>query len=118
MTTPPGPTPPSPTTVSTAVEVDTSAEHAFRVFTELRPGRTRVVLTHRHLDRHGEGWEGMRDAVGSGWSLTGFAAAAQQPPGGAALTDQLPTITDDEMRARVAKARPCGPVVGRPAHRR
>lgn len=33
------------------------------------PGRTRVTLEHRHLDRLGEGWEGMRDAVGSsrGW---------------------------------------------------
>ena len=30
---------------------------------------TRVTLEHRHLDRHGEGWEGERDAVGSrgGW---------------------------------------------------
>ena len=33
--------------------------------------RTRVELDHRRLDRHGEGWEGMRDAVGSpeGWDL-------------------------------------------------
>ena len=32
--------------------------------------RTRVELEHRNLDRHGPGWEGMRDAVGSpgGWS--------------------------------------------------
>jgi uncharacterized protein YndB with AHSA1/START domain len=33
--------------------------------------RTRVELEHRHLDRHGDGWEGMRDAVGSsgGWPI-------------------------------------------------
>jgi uncharacterized protein YndB with AHSA1/START domain len=32
--------------------------------------RTRVELEHRNLDRHGDGWEQMRDAVGSpgGWS--------------------------------------------------
>lgn len=33
--------------------------------------RTRVDLVHRHLDRHGDGWEGMAAAVGSpnGWDL-------------------------------------------------
>jgi uncharacterized protein YndB with AHSA1/START domain len=33
--------------------------------------RTRVELEHRNLDRHGEGWEGARDAVGGegGWPL-------------------------------------------------
>jgi uncharacterized protein YndB with AHSA1/START domain len=35
------------------------------------PSTTTVELEHRHLDRHGEGWESMRDAVGSpdGWAL-------------------------------------------------
>jgi uncharacterized protein YndB with AHSA1/START domain len=33
--------------------------------------KTRVELEHRHLDRHGDGWEGMRDAVSSsgGWDM-------------------------------------------------
>ena len=47
-------------------------------FTPEDDGRTRVDLEHRHLDRHGDGWENMRDAVSSpgGWGsgLEGFAA--------------------------------------------
>lgn len=33
--------------------------------------RTRVELEHRHLDRHGPGWESVRDGVGDdqGWPL-------------------------------------------------
>jgi uncharacterized protein YndB with AHSA1/START domain len=33
--------------------------------------RTRVTLEHRNLDRHGEGWEGVREGVGGegGWPL-------------------------------------------------
>jgi uncharacterized protein YndB with AHSA1/START domain len=45
-------------------------------FTALGPARTRVVLEHRHLDRHGEGWESMRDAVSGGWSLARYAEVA------------------------------------------
>jgi uncharacterized protein YndB with AHSA1/START domain len=35
------------------------------------PERTRVELEHRHLDRHGEGWQGLREGVGGeeGWPL-------------------------------------------------
>jgi len=40
-------------------------------FTADGADRTRVELEHRNLDRHGEGWEGARDAVGGdgGWPL-------------------------------------------------
>jgi uncharacterized protein YndB with AHSA1/START domain len=33
--------------------------------------RTRVELEHRNLDRHGDGWDGMREGVGGdgGWPL-------------------------------------------------
>lgn len=35
------------------------------------PDRTRVELEHRHLDRHLEGWQGVRDGVDAdgGWPL-------------------------------------------------
>jgi uncharacterized protein YndB with AHSA1/START domain len=35
------------------------------------PQRTRVELEHRNLDRHGEGWEGVREGVAGneGWPL-------------------------------------------------
>jgi uncharacterized protein YndB with AHSA1/START domain len=44
------------------VEVSFQAESATR---------TRVELEHRYLDRHGEGWEGVREGVGGdqGWPL-------------------------------------------------
>jgi uncharacterized protein YndB with AHSA1/START domain len=46
-------------------------------FTPQGDQRTLVELEHRHLDRHGDGWESMRDAVASpnGWDLTAYAAA-------------------------------------------
>lgn len=95
------------TSVRTAIEVQAPVERAFRVFTDwdvslrweletdprktsevevrftaLAADRTRVELEHRHLDRHGEGWEQMRDAVGSpgGWpaGMTAFARRTEQ----------------------------------------
>jgi len=55
-------------------QIDSDAERASEVevsFTAETPERTRVVLEHRNLDRHGEGWEGLREGVGGdgGWPL-------------------------------------------------
>jgi len=58
-------------------QIETDPERCSEVeitFSELTESSTRVQLTHRHLDRHGPGWESMRDAVAGGWSLDGFAA--------------------------------------------
>ena len=64
-------------------EVETDLDRTSEVaitFTAEGENRTRVDLEHRKLDRHGEGWEKMRDAVGSpdGWGvgLRRFAEAA------------------------------------------
>jgi uncharacterized protein YndB with AHSA1/START domain len=54
------------------VETDPSRTSEVEVtFTALTEDRTRVELTHRHLDRHGDGWTGVRDGVstGEGWPL-------------------------------------------------
>lgn len=65
--------------ISTDWKIETDPEKTSEVvvtFTPQGPDRTLVELEHRNLDRHGDGWERMRDAVGSGWSLEEFAAAA------------------------------------------
>ncbi|HET6867302.1 MAG TPA: SRPBCC family protein [Solirubrobacteraceae bacterium] len=55
-------------------QLESDLERASEVevrFVPESPDRTRVELEHRNLDRHGEGWEGARDAVGGegGWPL-------------------------------------------------
>ena len=51
-------------------DLDRASEVEVRFIAE-SPERTRLELEHRHLDRHGEGWEGLRDGVGAdqGWPL-------------------------------------------------
>jgi len=54
------------------IETDLSRASEVEVrFVAEAPDRTRVELEHRHLDRHGDGWEGLREGVGSedGWPI-------------------------------------------------
>jgi uncharacterized protein YndB with AHSA1/START domain len=54
------------------VEPDAARRSEVEVrFLAAGPDRTRVELEHRHLDRHGDGWEGARDGVAApdGWPL-------------------------------------------------
>jgi len=60
--------------ISPQWQVETEPEHTSEVevrFVAETPRRTRVELEHRHLDRHGRGWEGVRDGVADdeGWPL-------------------------------------------------
>ncbi|HUJ65402.1 MAG TPA: SRPBCC domain-containing protein [Acidimicrobiales bacterium] len=55
-------------------QIETDPEKTSEVevrFSPESPGRTKVELEHRNLDRHGQGWEGVRDGVGGdqGWPL-------------------------------------------------
>ena len=58
--------------ITTDWKLETDHTKASEVEVRFEPdgeSTTRVELEHRNLDRHGEGWEGMRDGVGSpgGW---------------------------------------------------
>ena len=70
--------------IITTTEIDRPAAQVFAAATdparasevEVRfyaesPDRTRVELEHRHIDRHGPGWEAVTDGVDSpqGWPL-------------------------------------------------
>ena len=79
-------TPPSHLTLSWQLDptwsYDPNPEHASQVdvsFVDLGNGKTQVELTHSKFERHGNGWEKIRDGVGGedGWNgiLKRFGAA-------------------------------------------
>jgi uncharacterized protein YndB with AHSA1/START domain len=60
--------------ISPQWQLETDLEKTSEVevrFVSEAPERTRVELEHRNLERHGEGWEGMREGVATadGWPL-------------------------------------------------
>ena len=60
--------------ISPSWQIETDAEKTSEWevrFIPESPRRTRLELEHRHIDRHGEGWEGVRDGVAGnvGWPL-------------------------------------------------
>jgi len=60
--------------ISPSWQIETDPDKASEVqvrFTAETPQRTRVELEHRSLERHGDGWEGVREGVGGdqGWPL-------------------------------------------------
>lgn len=55
-------------------QIETNPDHTSEVeltFTAIDSDRTRVDLEHRHLDRHGDGWQGLRGGLEApdGWPL-------------------------------------------------
>ena len=55
-------------------QIESDLNHTSEVevrFVAESPQRTRLELEHRNLERHGQGWEGVRDGVGDdqGWPL-------------------------------------------------
>jgi uncharacterized protein YndB with AHSA1/START domain len=60
--------------ISPRWQIETDPDNTSEVevqFIAESPQRTRVELEHRHLDRHGPGWESVRDGVAhdEGWPL-------------------------------------------------
>jgi hypothetical protein len=71
------------------------------------PQRTRVELEHRHLDRHGPGWQGVREGVAEdeGWPLylDRYAALLTEPAEPADLVD--PADLTDPVAAPAREGR-------------
>ncbi len=60
--------------ISPQWRIETDPEQTSEVevrFVAEAPDRTRLVLEHRHIDRHGPGWESVAEGVGGdqGWPL-------------------------------------------------
>jgi len=78
--------------ITLAWQIETDPAHSSEVevvFTSVASDHTRVDLVHRHIERHGEGWEQMHGAVGSdeGWLIGIERFARRMATGSAELVD-------------------------------
>ena len=71
-------------------QIETDSDHTSEVevrFIAETPQRTRVELEHRNIDRHGPGWQAVRDGIANdtGWPLylSRYAALFSGPTDGA-----------------------------------
>lgn len=58
--------------ITPAWELETDLDRTSEVevrFIALSDRQTRVEIHHRHLDRHGEGWQAFREGVAEGWPV-------------------------------------------------
>ncbi len=75
-------------------------------FVALTPERTRLELEHRHLDRHGPGWESLRDgAVDSGGGMAALPGALRGPR----RRGSLDGADHRQRRGRRVRPRTCSP---------
>ena len=84
--------------ISPQWQIETDPDHTSEVevrFVAETPQRTRVELEHRHLGRHGPGWQAVRDGVGH--DEDGRCTLPGTPPWSTRAADMAPIITSTEV---------------------
>ena len=82
-------------------QVETDPDNTSEVevrFVAEAPDRTRVELEHRHLDRHGPGWEAVRDGVADDAGLAALPGPLRRPVHRGQLTWPPTTATTEVDR--------------------
>ena len=78
--------------LNTKFEFDADLDHASRLeisFKDAGAGRTRVEFLHSRIERHGEGYQALRDQLDHGWVgvLSQFSALAEGSTAGASVSE-------------------------------
>ena len=89
-------------------DVSRASEVAFTFFAE-GPETTRIEFEHRHIERHGEGWENIRKGVEGGWAgiLLEFERTMVDPAVSPKLTQTERDFAAMDMDASLEKFLQC-----------